>query len=419
MAGDMRSLPFEREFDAVYSYYTSFGYFGDDENERVLAGVARALKPGGRFLLEMANRDWILTHPLQRVWNQREDGSLHMEESSLDLVTSRVVSRLIHITPDGGPRLTKEYELRVYTCAELTALCARHGLAVRQVWGGADRSAYGTESRRLVLLAERSAAAGVRQDAAAGAPPESAPARAVPVAAPVGVEAFLPGGEWRGARGAVFVHECLRSQVERRRDHWGSLEAPPAREPALAELARAGLRHALFLDLETCGLASSAVFLAGTMHWNGSDFVLRQFFARHYGEEAALLEALAEAARGFEFLITFNGKSYDAPFLAGRALVNRVALRLPPRHLDLLHPARRRWRWVLPDCRLQTLERHVCRRHRSGDVPGEAVPGLYHDFVRHGDAYRLVPVFHHNLLDVITMAEIMRALCGPERDAER
>ncbi len=159
MRGDMRSLAFEREFEGVYSYYTSFGYFSDEENERVLAGVARALVPGGRFLLEMANRDWILTHPLQRVWNQREDGSLHMEESALDLVTSRVVSRLIHITPDGGSRLTKEYDLRVYTCAELTALCARHGLAVRQVWGGADRSAYSTESRRLVILAERTTAA--------------------------------------------------------------------------------------------------------------------------------------------------------------------------------------------------------------------------------------------------------------------
>jgi SAM-dependent methyltransferase len=157
MAGDMRALPFEREFDGVYSYYTSFGYFGDEENERVLAGVARALKPGGRFLLEMANRDWILTHPLQRVWNQREDGSLHMEESSLDLQSSRVVSRLIHIAPDGGSRLTKEYELRVYTCAELTVLCARHGLTVREVWGGADRGPYSTESRRLVILAVREA----------------------------------------------------------------------------------------------------------------------------------------------------------------------------------------------------------------------------------------------------------------------
>src|SRR5262249_44457434 len=75
-AGDMRVLPFGREFDGVYSFFTSFGYYSDLENERVIAGISRALRSGGRFLLDMANRDWVLTHPQQRIWNQREDGSL-------------------------------------------------------------------------------------------------------------------------------------------------------------------------------------------------------------------------------------------------------------------------------------------------------------------------------------------------------
>jgi hypothetical protein len=228
-----------------------------------------------------------------------------------------------------------------------------------------------------------------------------------------GVEEFLPGGEWRGERGTVYVHERLRSTVERPRAHWGRLGEPPADEPELLGLATLGLSQALFLDLETGGLASSPVFLAGTMHWNGEDFVLRQYFARHYGEEAALLEALREAVRGFAYLVTFNGRSYDAPFLLGRAAVHAVPLALPPRHLDLLHVSRRRWKGELADCRLQTLERHLTRRRRSGDVPGEEVPGLYHDYVRSGDPYRMVPVFHHNLLDVITMGEILHALCAP------
>ncbi|MBI3539288.1 MAG: ribonuclease H-like domain-containing protein [Candidatus Eisenbacteria bacterium] len=207
------------------------------------------------------------------------------------------------------------------------------------------------------------------------------------------------------------MHERLRSDIERRRDHWGRLGEPPEEEADLAALAALGLEHALFLDLETGGLASSPVFLAGTMHWNGSDFVLRQYFARHYGEEAALISALATMAAEFEFLVTFNGKSYDAPFLRGRALIHRVPLSLPPRHVDLLHPSRRRWKLELPDCRLQTLELGVCRRRRYGDVAGDEVPGIYHDFVRRGDPYRLVPVFHHNLLDVITMYELLAALC--------
>ena len=227
----------------------------------------------------------------------------------------------------------------------------------------------------------------------------------------LGVEAFLPGGEWRDEKGAVFVHERMRSEIERHRMHWGRLGEPPGDEPDLRALSAAGLSRALFLDLETGGLASSPVFLAGTMHWNGEDFVLRQYFARHYGEEAALLRAVAEAARGFEFLVTFNGKSYDVPFLAGRGVVHGHRIALPGRHLDLLHPARRRWKNRLVNFRLTTLELYVCRRRRSGDVPGEEVPGLYHDYVRNGDPYRLIPVFHHNMLDVITMAEILGALC--------
>jgi SAM-dependent methyltransferase len=158
-AGDMRVLPFADEFDAVYSYFTSFGYYSDAENEKVIAGIARALAPGGRFLLDMANRERVLLHPQERIWNQREDGSLLMEEVSLNLETSRVTSRQILIAPEGGSRVTKEFDLRVYTCAELRALLARHGLTVRAVWGGADRSPYTAESRRLVVLAARAAGA--------------------------------------------------------------------------------------------------------------------------------------------------------------------------------------------------------------------------------------------------------------------
>ena len=231
--------------------------------------------------------------------------------------------------------------------------------------------------------------------------------------APLGVEDYLPGGEWRDERGAVFVHERLRSEIESPLPDWGRLERTLADEPDLVAIQALGLENVLFLDLETGGFSSSPVFLAGTMRWNGGDFVLRQYFARHYGEEGALLRALCDEARRFAFMVTFNGKSYDAPFLRDRARVHGVALELPARHLDLLHPARRRWKRKLANCRLQTLELYICHRRRSGDVPSEEVPGLYHDFVRRGDPYRLVPVFHHNMLDVITMHEVLSALCSP------
>lgn len=153
--GDMRSLGEVRMFDAAYSYFTSFGYFSDDDNERVLAEVARVLKPGGRFLLEMANRDHLLTHPEQRTWKQREDGALLMEETSVELETSRIVARQLLIDPQGGTQVTKTYSLRTYTCAELSALLRRHRFEVRAVSGGADGEPYGLDSRRLAIVAER------------------------------------------------------------------------------------------------------------------------------------------------------------------------------------------------------------------------------------------------------------------------
>lgn len=155
--GDMRELGSSAAFDAVYSYFSSFGYFDDVGNERVLAGVARVLRPGGRFLLETVNRDWLLTHPQQRTWSQRDDGALLMEETALELVASRVVSRQILLDPQGGTRLTKEFFLRAYSAAELSALMRRHGLEPIAVLGGADGAPYSTDSRRMTVVAERRA----------------------------------------------------------------------------------------------------------------------------------------------------------------------------------------------------------------------------------------------------------------------
>ena len=153
--GDMRRLVFEPSFDGVYSWFTSFGYFTDEENEQVVQGVAAALVPGGRFLIDVINREWLLLHRQHRTWTQRDDGTLLMEEVTLDLPNSRVQTRQTLIDSGGTPRPAKSFDLRAYTCAELSSLLRRHGLEREQVWGGADGSAYDENSRRLVLLARR------------------------------------------------------------------------------------------------------------------------------------------------------------------------------------------------------------------------------------------------------------------------
>ena len=101
------------------------------------------------------------------------------------------------------------------------------------------------------------------------------------------------------------------------------------------------------------------------------------------------------------------------PFLRTRSAAHRIPA--PPElpHLDLLHSARRAWRWDLPDCRLQTVERWICGRAREGDIPSDQIPDAYHAYVHTGNAAEMIGVLEHNRLDLVTLAEICVRLPSP------
>ena len=162
-----------------------------------------------------------------------------------------------------------------------------------------------------------------------------------------------------------------------------------------------------FFDLETTGLSSSPVFLIGVMLWADGGLVTRQFFARDYSEERAIVSLFAECMQGKKMLVSFNGKSFDLPYIRTRAAATNVRFAFDGPHLDLLHISRRAWKDQLPNCKLQTLEAHICGRHRTGDIPGHAIPQAYHDYVHSKDARHMVSTLEHNRLDLITLAELM------------
>ena len=191
-----------------------------------------------------------------------------------------------------------------------------------------------------------------------------------------------------------------------------SLTGHPDSEPveklaAVSKTERLTPGEVLFMDIETTGLSITPVFLIGTMECDDGEFRFRQYFARDYSEEAAIIAAFSERLRSCRVLVTFNGKSFDVPFLEGRAAATGTAFCRPHGHLDLLHEARRRYRGELPNCKLQTLEYAICGRARDDDIPGHEIPAAYHDFVRTGDATKIKTILLHNLYDLLTMADLM------------
>ena len=172
----------------------------------------------------------------------------------------------------------------------------------------------------------------------------------------------------------------------------------------------------IFMDVESTGLGNSPLFLIGIMLWDESGFTTYQYLARNYAEESAAIRFFVEACASRRLLVTFNGKSFDFPYIRARAAANGIRFDLSPIHFDLLHECRRIWRTKLPDCRLQTLERHICGRTRHGDIPGSEIPDAYHAFVRTENAWQIVPILKHNMLDLVTLADLMTRMPVLEND---
>lgn len=166
----------------------------------------------------------------------------------------------------------------------------------------------------------------------------------------------------------------------------------------------------VFLDLETTGLSNLPVFLVGLLLWEDDGLLVRQFFARNYAEEPAITSLFAESVQNKKLLISFNGKSFDLPYIKARSAVNGIPFNDELWHLDMLHECRRIYKGTLPDCKLQTLERYICGTTRYGDIPGYEIPDAYHHYVRTSDAEKIVRILKHNAMDLITLADILTRL---------
>ncbi len=153
--GDMRELDFDAQFDAAYCLFSTFGYFDDETNKKTIANVARALKPGGRLLVEILNRDYVIADLPTRVWWEG-DGCVVLEEVELNYFSSRIqVQRSVVF--DDGRQLEQEISVRAYSLHEVGKLMHAAGFRVLEVSGGYQTRGrfFGNQSRHIIVLAER------------------------------------------------------------------------------------------------------------------------------------------------------------------------------------------------------------------------------------------------------------------------
>ncbi|MEY2421378.1 MAG: hypothetical protein QOI95_1445 [Acidimicrobiaceae bacterium] len=117
--GDIRALPVDGPFDVALSWFTSFGYFGDEENRQVLADYRRVLRPGGRLLIETHNHDEFVRRftPAPFSNTTRVGNDLMVDTSEFDCMTGRVETDRVTIR-DGQVR-ESHHSVRFPTIPEL------------------------------------------------------------------------------------------------------------------------------------------------------------------------------------------------------------------------------------------------------------------------------------------------------------
>lgn len=288
------------------------------------------------------------------------------------------------------------------------------------------------------VLGHAPGAAGVAQgDVAAACDPNAAPSRAQPahvVSAPADAASGHPGAQ--ALRRLLGLRERGPSPRPRLRAADRSLpgveiddglwliesrtaQAGPGAPLPLAFARREGHVHArdlLFFDTETTGLAGGTgtrAFMIGAADWFEGVLRVRQLLIANMAAEKAMLREFARWLAPSTVLASYNGRSYDAPLLRTRYRLARLPDALHGLdHLDLLHPARRRWRGRWENCRLATIEREALRILREDDLPGAQAPAAWLAYLRGGDAVNLRRVAEHNRQDVATLAQLLLTLAA-------
>lgn len=154
---DMREMAFDGQFDGAYCALTTFGYFDEETNLRVATSIFRALKPGGRFLMDTLNRDYIVHELPTRVWWEG-DGCVVLEEVDFNFHTSRVTVRRSSVFQDGR-QVEHEISIRAYSLHELGKLMRQAGFRVLEVSGSLATKGhfFGATSRNILMICERPA----------------------------------------------------------------------------------------------------------------------------------------------------------------------------------------------------------------------------------------------------------------------
>ena len=163
------------------------------------------------------------------------------------------------------------------------------------------------------------------------------------------------------------------------------------------------------IDIETLGLSERPIILLGIAKINEDKICTSQYLLRDIPDEPGAIWALVSQLEPKSALISYNGRSFDIPYIKQRLAYYGLDSAFDNPHFDLLHFTRRALRPKLSDCRLDTVERYLGVK-RGINIPGGLVPDFYDTYLRTKNVGPLVPIVEHNKQDLMSLGSLFSKL---------
>ncbi|KXA90002.1 hypothetical protein AKJ62_01900 [candidate division MSBL1 archaeon SCGC-AAA259D14] len=176
-------------------------------------------------------------------------------------------------------------------------------------------------------------------------------------------------------------------------------------------------RDFAILDIETMGLSNQPIILFGLALPGENKVEIRQFLLKDIEQEMAALKEFKDTVEKRSAFLTFNGKSFDIPYIERRFQYYGLQHGFDHNHFDMYHFSRRAWNDV-SNYRLNTLEREILGLNRSLDIPSSMVPGFYQNYREEGNPGPLIPILEHNKQDLLSLLELFREVGGEILDGQ-
>ena len=153
LRADMRYLPFATQsFDLITSFFTSFGYFqAEEDDKKALHGFVSLMRPQGFLFLDLMNADFVKANLVAEESTQLAEMRV-LQKRRLE---GRKVTKEIHILYTDGREEKHTEQVNLYSQQEMKTMLNQEGLKVEHIFGNECGETFANHLPRMSLLCRR------------------------------------------------------------------------------------------------------------------------------------------------------------------------------------------------------------------------------------------------------------------------